>query len=79
MGLWWLCWYIQGYLIESKSHFFFFIQDLDIMAQDEHEGSSLPCVDIPSSILASIAVTDHMFQGGNVKNFSKRRSEVIPQ
>ena len=42
------------------------------MAQDEHEDFSLTYFDIPSSILASIDVMDHVFQGGNVKIFKKK-------
>ena len=79
MALWWLCSHIQGYLIESKYHHFFFIQDLDIMAQDEHEDFSLTCGYIPSNILASIDVMDHMFQGGNVENFRKRRLRILTE
>ena len=42
------------------------------MAQDEHEDFSLTCGYIPSNILASIDVMDHMFQGENVENFSEK-------
>ena len=42
------------------------------MAQDEHEDFSLTYFDIPSSILASRDVMDHVFQGGDDKFFLEK-------